>query len=78
MTKKGIDGIIPVGHKPIIERYAQAEGRLHLGLESIAAINQGTVSKGDVLEASTVAAIQAAKETPRAIPHCHPIPLGRI
>ena len=31
-----------------------------------------TVKKGDVLEASTIA-IQAVKETPRIIPHCHPI-----
>ena len=28
-----------------------------------------------MLEASTIAAIQAVKETPRIIPHCHPIPL---
>lgn len=27
------------------------------------------------MEASTIAAIQAVKETPRIIPHCHPIPL---
>ena len=72
---EGIDGIVPVGHKPIIERYAQAEGRLRLSLQSITAIREGLVPKGDVFEASTIAAIQAAKETPRAIPHCHPIPL---
>ena len=28
-----------------------------------------------MIEASTIAAIQAVKETPRIIPHCHPIPL---
>ena len=33
------------------------------------------MAKGDVLEASMVAAIQAVKETPRAIPHCHIIPI---
>ena len=27
------------------------------------------------MEASTVAALQAVKDTPRIIPHCHPIPL---
>ena len=31
------------------------------------------MKKGDVVEASTIAAIQAVKETPRIIPHCHPI-----
>ena len=29
----------------------------------------------DVREASTIAVIQAVKETPRMLPHCHPIPI---
>ena len=33
------------------------------------------MAKGDVLEASMIAAIQAVKETPRMIPHCHTIPI---
>ncbi len=72
---KRTDAIISIGHKPIVERVAVATGRLSLSLESKNAIIAKEVKKGDVLEASTVAAIQAAKETPRAIPHCHPIPL---
>jgi len=28
-----------------------------------------------VIQASTIAVIQAVKDTPRIIPHCHPIPL---
>ena len=39
------------------------------------AVRHGLVTKGDVLEASTVAAIQAVKDTPRMIPHCHIIPI---
>ena len=35
----------------------------------------GRVAKGDVREASTIAAIQAVKDTPRMIPHCHPVPI---
>ena len=42
---------------------------------SIDAIKANKVKKGNVIEASTIAAIQAVKETPRIIPHCHPIPL---
>ena len=37
-----------------------------------AAITAGAIKKGDVLEASTIAAVQAVKETPRIVPHCHP------
>ena len=69
------DAIVPVGHKPIVERMAVATGILELSQDSADAIRNGLVSKGDVLEASMVAAIQAVKETPRSIPHCHIIPI---
>ena len=69
------DAIIPIGHKPIVERTAIATGVLELNPDSADAIRNGMVAKGDVLEASMVAAIQAVKETPRAIPHCHIIPI---
>ena len=71
----GIDGIVPIGHKPIVERSAVATGLLRLSLDSADAIRNGLIAKGDVLEASTVAAIQAVKDTPRIIPHCHVIPI---
>ena len=72
---KRTDAIISIGHKPIIERVAIATGRLSMSSKSKTAIISKKIQKGDVLEASTIAAIQAAKNTPRAIPHCHPIPL---
>lgn len=71
----GIDGIVPIGHKPIVERSAIATGLLRLSSDSADAIRNGLIAKGDVLEASTVAAIQAVKDTPRIIPHCHVIPI---
>lgn len=71
----GIDGIVQVGHKPIVERNAIATGVIILTPVSADAIRHGLVTKGDVLEASTVAAIQAVKDTPRMIPHCHIIPI---
>ncbi len=69
------DAIIPIGHKPIVSRSAVATGILDLSADSADAIRNGLVNKGDVLEASMVAAIQAVKETPRSIPHCHIIPI---
>ena len=73
--KKEIQGIVEIGSKPVIERTATATGLLHLKSETKQAIVNKAVKKGDVVEASTIAAIQAVKETPRIIPHCHPIPL---
>ena len=75
MNEKSIEGVINIGNKPVVERRAVAQGRVNLQKHSKTAILSGSTKKGDVLEASTVAAIQAVKETPRIIPHCHPIPL---
>ena len=73
--KTEIQGIVEIGQKPVVARNATARGRLNLQPKTKAAIIGGAISKGNVLEASTIAAIQAVKETPRIIPHCHPIPL---
>lgn len=73
--EKSIQGVVDIGDKPIVHRRAIATGLVHLSSAAKNAINSGNVKKGDVFEASTIAAIQAVKETPRIIPHCHPIPL---
>ena len=73
--EKSIQGVVDISAKPVVERRAIATGLVHLSQSSKQAITSGSVKKGDVLEASTIAAIQAVKETPRIIPHCHPIPL---
>ena len=70
-----IDAIVEIGDKPNVNRRATATGLLKLSTDSVDAIKNNRVAKGDVLQASTIAAIQAVKETPRIIPHCHPIPL---
>ncbi len=73
--EESITGIIDVGSKPIVSREAVATGRIRLTPSSLDVIVNGRSPKGDVREASTVAAIQAVKETPRMLPHCHPIPI---
>ena len=75
LSEKSIEGIIDIGQKPVVERRATARGRVVFQRETKDAIIAGGIKKGNVLEASTIAAIQAVKDTPRIIPHCHPIPL---
>ena len=75
LMEKSIQGVVDISNKPVVERRAIATGLVQLSESSKQAIITGSVKKGDVLEASTIAAIQAVKETPRIIPHCHPIPL---
>lgn len=68
-------GIVDIGSKPLVEREAIATGKIVLSSDSIDAVLNGRSPKGDVREVSTIAAIQAVKETPRTLPHCHPIPI---
>jgi len=74
-VKLSIDGIVDVGSKPKVEREAIASGHIFLCSKSMEAITEGLSPKGDIMEASTIAAIQAVKETSRILPHCHPIPI---
>ncbi len=73
--ESSIEAIVDVGNKPNVSRIAIATGLIYLQKETISAIKNNEISKGDVREASTIAAIQAVKDTPRIIPHCHNIPI---
>ena len=71
-------GMIDIGAKPIVEREAVARGRIRLKPSTLRAIRAGKIKKGDVLEVSRVAAVQAVKRTPDFLPLCHPIPLESV
>ena len=75
MDEESWTGIIDVGSQPVVAREAVATGLLVLSEGGIDVVANGRSPKGDVREASTIAAIQAVKETPRTLPHCHPIPI---
>ena len=70
-----MDAIVDISNKPKVRREAIATGLLILNKISIDKVRKGEIKKGNVLEASTIAAIQAVKETSRMIPHCHNIPI---
>lgn len=67
--------MIDVGDKHVVKREATAQGSLVLKRSTVAAIASGTVKKGDVVTASKLAGIQAAKSTSTILPLCHQIPL---
>ena len=43
--------------------------------ETIAAIENGTVPKGDVFAMSKAAGLLGVKKTPDLLPDCHPLPI---
>ena len=59
-------------------RTATAEATLLASPETLARVRRGEVPKGDPLPVAKVAAIQAAKETSRVIPYCHPVPVEAV
>lgn len=70
--------MVDVGHKPVQARTAVAEGMIHCAPETVAALRDGTLPKGDVLTVAKIAAIQAAKRTDELIPLCHSLPLDGV
>jgi len=70
--------MVDVGGKPIQQRMAAASGRISLSAETIRLIHENEMKKGDVLTVAEIAGIQAAKETSRLIPLCHPLQLTKV
>lgn len=64
--------------KKEVLRQAVASGTLQLKPSTIARIRKGRVAKGDPIAAAEVAAVMAAKNTPQALPFCHPIPITNV
>jgi cyclic pyranopterin phosphate synthase len=52
-----------------------AEAFVEVEQETLTAIIDGTVGKGDVLTVAEMAGVMGAKRTSELIPLCHPIPL---
>ena len=70
--------MVDVGEKAETARTASAEGFIRMTLETLNAIEQNALSKGDALAAARIAGIMAAKRTAELIPLCHPIVLTDI
>jgi cyclic pyranopterin phosphate synthase len=70
--------MVDITAKNEVAREAVASGRIYLQENTLRAIREGTVVKGNVLATARVAATIAVKDTPRLIPMCHPIPIGAI
>ena len=70
--------MVDVGEKAETARTASAEGFIRMTVETLDAIEQNTLSKGDALAAARIAGIMAAKRTAELIPLCHPIALTDV
>ncbi len=68
--------MVSITHKSYTLRKAIATAAVTVSLqETIAAIEQRKVPKGDIFEFSRAAALLAIKKTSDVIPDCHPLPI---
>jgi cyclic pyranopterin phosphate synthase len=70
--------MVDISAKDDVIREAVAAGKILLRPETLAAIREGTVVKGNVLATARVAATLSVKNTPALIPMCHQIPISSI
>jgi cyclic pyranopterin phosphate synthase len=74
----GAARMVDVGGKAETARSATATGRIRMSAEALAAVREGSGPKGDVIAASRIAGIMAAKKTAELIPLCHPLSLDAV
>jgi len=78
LDNAGRAAMVDVGHKTVTSRRAMAEGYVLLLPETLRAIAEERVPKGEVLAVARVAGIMAAKRTGELIPLCHPLPVESV
>lgn len=68
--------MIDITHKPASLREAIAEATVTVSrAETVQAVQEKRVPKGDVLEAARVAGLFGIKKTAELVPDCHPLPV---
>lgn len=77
LDNQGHAAMVDVGDKAITTREAIAQGEVRMQPDTLAAIRDGDMPKGDVLAAARIAGIMAAKRTPDLIPLCHTLLLTK-
>ena len=70
--------MVDVSDKDVTARVAVARGRISMKPETLKLIEEGSISKGDVLSVARLAGIMAAKKTSDLIPLCHPLALNKV
>ena len=70
--------MVDISEKQDSKRTARARATISMAKETIVALQQDEVPKGDVFAVARVAGIQAAKRTGDIIPLCHPLMLSSV
>jgi cyclic pyranopterin monophosphate synthase len=71
VDERGRARMVDVGEKAVTRREAVAEGFVEMSGQTLRAIAEERIAKGEVLGVARVAGIMAAKKTSELIPLCH-------
>lgn len=77
-NEQGRARMVDISGKEITVRTAVAVTRLTMNPDTLEAIREGRIGKGDVLAVAQIAGIQGAKKTSDWIPMCHPLALTGV
>ncbi len=78
VDEEGRVRMVDVTGKDVTQRVAVARGVVTMRAETLAAIAEGQIPKGDVLTVARIAGIMAAKKTSELIPMCHPLNISGV
>ena len=78
LDNKGNVKMVDVTDKVVNVRIAKAEGKISMLPETILAIQDDALPKGNVLTTAKIAGIQSAKKTAEMIPMCHQLNLSYV
>ena len=78
VDEEGRVRMVDVTSKDVTQRVAVARGVVTMRAETLAAIAEGQIPKGDVLTVARIAGIMASKKTSELIPMCHPLNISGV
>ena len=78
VNASGEANMVDISEKKVTHRKAVAQSLVRMQPETLAAIQNAQIAKGEVLAIARIAGIQAAKKCADLIPLCHPLPLSKV
>lgn len=78
IDEAGAARMVDISAKAPTPRMARARGSITMRPETLVAIRENQIAKGDVLAVARIAGIMGAKRTSELVPLCHPIALSDI
>lgn len=77
-NEKGLARMVEVSSKEATHRVAVARGSICMKPETIVAVKNASIKKGDVIQVAQIGGIMGAKRTSELIPMCHPLMLTGV